>query len=252
MDITLKDKVAIVTGSTRGIGRATALLLAQAGALVFINGRDKTRMDEALGYFDKNKLKVYGVVGDVSDENFVKNFIASVNEQAGRIDILVNNAGGSEWKLLEELTTSYWDQSMNHNLKSAFLMSREVSAFMKRGENCKIINIVSTAALKGRSGGAHYIAAKSGLIGLTKALAKELGKFSIQVNAVAPGLTNSDLSRGVYTDEIFYKVASVTPLKRLADPEDIAKTVLFLSSSLADFITGQVLIVDGGLVTENQ
>lgn len=264
--LNLENKVAIVTGSTRGIGRAIALILAENGALVFVNGQDKTFTEKTVKEWSNKGFKVYGLAGDVSDEQFVKRFIQGVFEKAGRVDILVNNAGISEWQFLEDLSSQSWDRYIDINLKSNFLMCREVSSMMKKQKSGKIINISSVAGIRGRVGGVHYVASKSGQIGLTKALAKELGPFNIQVNAVAPGLTDTDLSRSISTQidaffsgsknteisnhnhsqKVFDERAHETPLKRVAEPIDIAKVVLFLASPLSDFITGQVLVVDGG------
>lgn len=264
--LNLEKKVAIVTGSTRGIGRATALMLAENGVLVFINGKNKTLVQETVKEWGNRGFKVYGLAGDVSDESFVKRFVQYALDKAGKVDILVNNAGISEWRFLEDLSSQSWDTYLDTNLKSNFLMCREVALAMKKQKSGKIINISSTAGIRGRVGAVHYVASKSGQIGLTKALAKELGSFNIQVNAVAPGLTDTDLSRSISTQlgaffsgsqnteisnrnhsqKVFDQRAHETPLKRVAEPVDIAKVVLFLASSLSDFVTGQVLVVDGG------
>src|SRR3989344_6268976 len=230
----LKGKVAVVTGSTRGIGKATARSLAKAGAMAFISGRDKTFLEDMVAEFRKEGLNACGFVGDVSDEKIVQPFIGSVLERYGQIDILVNNAGGAEVRFLEDINVAAWDASINHNLKSAFLMSREVVPVMKKQSNGKIVNVASVAGIAGKVGGIHYSAAKGGVIALTKALAREVGKYNICVNAVAPGLIETELSHKNYTTAFFENTAKRTPLGRVGRPEDIAGVILFLASPLAD------------------
>ncbi len=247
-DINLSNKIALITGSTRGIGLATAQLLAQQGAHVFINGRNSDEVAKVTREYREQGLNFEGMAGDVSDEKFVKKIISFAARETGRIDILVNNAGISEKRMLEEITEERWDAFLDNNLKSSFLMCKEAAPIMKKNKRGKIINISSIAGIIGRIGGAHYAASKGGLIGFTKTIAKELGPSNIQVNAIAPAITDTDLSRKVSAEySIFFKkVAQGTPLGRIASPNDIAKTILFFSSSLSDFITGQVLIVGGG------
>lgn len=247
-DFNLKNKVAVVTGSTRGIGLAIADLLAESGAHVYLNGLDKIMVADCVDARKKNTLAVDGIAGDISDETFVKLFIQTVYAKESRIDILVNNAGISEFKFVEDIEAKAWDTLLGTNLKSVFLMCREAAPLMKKQKFGKIVNISSVAGLIGRLGGAHYSASKGGIIGLTKTLAKELGPFNIQINVVAPSVTDTDLSRKISgnNQKFFDKVARETPLKRVAKPEDIAGAVLFFSSSLSDFVTGQVLVVDGG------
>ena len=249
MDLfSVKNKVAIITGSTRGIGRATALCLAAQGAIVYINGRGKVVVEKYVNELRNEGFSADGCVGDVSDEKFVKQFIQYVFEKNGCLDILINNAGISEIRLLEEIDFEAWSKFINNNLTSVFLMCREAARLMKQQRNGKIINISSLAAFRGRIGGAHYAASKSGIIGFTKTIAKELGPFNIQVNAIAPGIVNTEMPRRNTEkyQSFFDAVTRGSPLRRITQPEDIANTVLFLSSSLSDAITGQVLTVDCG------
>lgn len=246
----LKGKVVIVTGSSRGIGRACALLLAEHGARVFLNGRNEEVLQQTVADFNGRGLAVDGIAGDVSDEHFTQQFISDVFDKMGRIDILINNVGGTDRRMLEDTDALLLEKEMSVNLKSAFFMSRAVLPVMKKQGGGKILNIASTAGISGRIGGAHYVAAKSGLIGLTRALAQELGKYSITVNAIAPGLTSTDRTRRLYQQDVFERVAKNTPLGRTGEAEDTAKVALFLVSPLSDFISGQVISVDGGATHE--
>lgn len=252
----LINKVALVTGSTRGIGRAIARKLLANGAVVFINGRTKTLVDETISEWQKEGLSVFGFSGDVAKENTVKELIRAVIKECGRIDILINNAGGGGINYLEEIESAEWDEIMNNNLRSAFLVSKEVVPLMKKQKSGKIINISSTSGINGKVGGTHYSAAKSGLIGFTKSLALELGSYNIQVNSIAPGFMDTDRIRRAYSDNKIYPanmaevVALKTPLGRIGCPDDVANSALFLSSGLSDFITGHVLIIDGGKIIQ--
>lgn len=245
-DLGLKNKTAVITGSSRGIGKAIAVVLAENGVSVFINGRNKDAVEATVQEFLKKGLNAHGFAGDVSNEKEVKNFIDSVRGYSSKIDILVNNAGISEVRPLEEITKDIWDKYLNNNLTSAFLMCREVLPYMKQQGGGKIINISSVAGIEGRSCGTHYSSSKAGLIGFTKALSKDAGRLNIQVNCIAPGVIDTDLTRRLISKSSLEEVINKTPLGRIGRPEDIAKAVLFLSSDLSDFITGQILIVNGG------
>lgn len=244
----LRGQVAIVTGSTRGIGRACARELAEHGAHVFLNGRNEETLQDALADFRGQGLIVDGTAGDVSDEHFTREFISGVLAKENRIDILINNAGGTDWKMFEDMDTALWERDINANLKSAFLMSRAVLPIMKQQKGGRIVNMASVVGIHGRSGGAAYVTAKSGLIGLTKALSQELGKYSIAVNAIAPGLIDTDHAHHMGGQDYFEREAKKTPLGRVGTPEDVAKVALFLSSSLSQFVSGQVIVVNGGMI----
>src|SRR3989344_423870 len=246
--LSMKNKVAVITGSTRCTGRAIALSLAAQGASVYINGRGKTGVEECVSEFKSKDFDVEGYAGDVSDEKFVKQFVDYVFKKRGHLDILINSAGISEVRPLEEISSEAWDKFIGNNLTSVFLMCREAAPLMKQQRGGKIITITSLAASMGRTGGAHYAASKSGIIGLTKTIAKELGPFNVQVNAIAPGVVNTEMPRrnSENHQSFFYALKRGSPLRRITQPEDIANAALFLSSPLSDAITGQILTVDCG------
>lgn len=245
-DLNLKNKIAVVTGSSRGIGKAIAFALADSGAVVYMNGKNEDHIKKAVEEAKELGFRVDFLTGDVSDEAFAKIFTRSVFNKSGQIDILVNNAGISEWRLLEDVDMKSWQNVLNNNLNSAFMMSREAVQYMKSGGG-KIINIASTVGIRGRRGGVHYVASKGGLISITKAMALELAPLNINVNAIAPGLVDTELAHKICPSSVFRKVKEETPLGRIGSPNDIAQAVLFFSSTLSDFITGQVLVIDGGL-----
>lgn len=237
-------KVALVTGGSRGIGRGCALELARAGYDIAINfagneeAANKTVEDiKALGV-DAEAFKF-----DVSDKDAADNGVAKVLERFGRIDVLVNNAGITRDGLFMRMSADNWNAVINTNLSSAFNVSQPVVKVMMKQRCGAIVNMASVVGVSGNAGQANYSAAKAGLIGLTKTLAKELGSRGIRVNAVAPGFINTDMTKDLDTS----KFLDYIPLKRLGEVEDIAKAVKFLAVD-TDYVTGQVLEVDGGLI----
>ncbi len=237
-------KVALVTGGSRGIGRGCALELARAGYDIAINfagneeAANKTVEDiKALGV-DAEAFKF-----DVSDKDAADNGVAKVLERFGRIDVLVNNAGITRDGLFMRMSADNWNAVINTNLSSAFNVSQPVVKVMMKQRSGAIVNMASVVGVSGNAGQANYSAAKAGLIGLTKTLAKELGSRGIRVNAVAPGFINTDMTKDLDTS----KFLDYIPLKRLGEVEDIAKAVKFLAVD-TDYVTGQVLEVDGGLI----
>ena len=237
-------KVAIVTGGSRGIGRACALELARAGYDIAINyagnseAAEKTVADiKALGV-DAAAYKF-----DVSNKEQVDKGISEILEKFGRIDVLVNNAGITRDGLFMRMSAENWDAVINTNLSSAFYVSQPVVKVMMKQRSGAIVNMSSVVGVSGNAGQANYSAAKAGLIGLTKTLAKELGSRGIRVNAVAPGFINTDMTKDLDTS----KFLDFISLKRLGEVEDIAKAVKFLAVD-TDYVTGQVLEVDGGLI----
>ena len=237
-------KVALVTGGSRGIGRGCALELARAGYDIAINfagneeAANKTVEDiKALGV-DAEAFKF-----DVSDKDAAYNGVAKVLERFGRIDVLVNNAGITRDGLFMRMSADNWNAVINTNLSSAFNVSQPVVKVMMKQRSGAIVNMASVVGVSGNAGQANYSAAKAGLIGLTKTLAKELGSRGIRVNAVAPGFINTDMTKDLDTS----KFLDYIPLKRLGEVEDIAKAVKFLAVD-TDYVTGQVLEVDGGLI----
>ena len=240
----MSEKLALVTGASRGIGKACAIELAKAGYDVIINYAGN--VDAANKTVEE--IKTLGVDAaaykfDVSNPEEVNANIAEIIEKYGRIDILVNNAGITRDGLFMRMSEENWNAVINTNLSSAFYVSQPVVKVMMKQRSGAIVNMASVVGVSGNAGQANYSAAKAGLIGLTKTLAKELGSRGIRVNAVAPGFINTDMTKDLDTS----KFMDFIPLKRLGEPEDIAKAVKFLAAD-AQYVTGQVLEVDGGLI----
>lgn len=247
----LASKVALITGSSRGIGRATALKLAGLGASIVVNGYGyptvAAEVEETAVAVRALGSQALGIVADVGQPQEVARLVQQSIAQFGKIDILVNNAGITRDNLLLRLSEEDWDQVININLKGAFLCCREVARSMIRQRWGRIINISSIIGLVGNAGQTNYSAAKAGLIGLTKSLAKELASRSITVNALAPGFIETDMTARL-GDKVRQELLRQIPVGYLGSPEDVAEAVAFLASERARYITGQVLRVDGGLV----
>ncbi len=244
MKIDLTGKNALVTGSTRGIGRAIAEAFVESGAMVAVVGRDQQRADEAAGAIG-NAAK--GFAADVSDTAAVTKLIDDVEKAFGSIDILVNNAGITRDNLVMRLKDEDWDAVQNANLRGAFASIRAASRGMMKRRSGRIINVASIVGLIGNKGQANYAASKAGLIALTKSVAKELGSRNILVNAVAPGFIETEMTASM-TPEAREALGKQIALERLGSARDVAAIVAFLASDLASYITGQVFIVDGGMV----
>ncbi|NLW24182.1 MAG: 3-oxoacyl-[acyl-carrier-protein] reductase [Clostridia bacterium] len=241
-------QVALVTGASRGIGRAIALELAKKGAKVAVNyagSQDKAL--EVVKEIESFGGEAIAVQADVSDNTQVTQMIKTVEEKLGPINILVNNAGINRDNLLMRLKEEDWDQVMATNLKGVFNCTKAVIRVMMKERKGKIINISSVVGLSGNIGQSNYAASKAGIIGFTKAMAQELASRNIQVNAVAPGFITTDMTQQL-TSEMQEQILNRIPLKRFGKPEDVANAVSFLASPAADYITGQVLCVDGGMI----
>jgi 3-oxoacyl-[acyl-carrier protein] reductase len=241
--IDLSGKTAFVTGSTRGIGRAVAGLLHAAGARVAIVGRDLERARAAAAELGERTL---AVAADVSDATRVEAAIAATEKELGPVDILVNNAGITRDNLVLRMSVAEWDDVLRANLTGAFHTTKAVLKGMMKRKQGRIINVTSIIGLTGNKGQANYAASKAGLIGFTKSVAKEYGGRGILVNAVAPGFIDTDMTAALPPEAQAAMLGGIT-LGRFGRPEDVAGAVLFLASDLAGYITGQVLVVDGGL-----
>ncbi len=243
----LKDKVAVITGSSRGIGRAIALKLAGLGAKVVVNYRTNVEAaQEVVEAIQAQGGQAIAVQADVRDAEDAKRLVKAAQTTYGGLDILVNNAGTTRDTLLARMSEEDWNLVINTNLKGAFNCTKAVIRPMMKQRYGRIVNITSVAGLTGNPGQANYSAAKAGLVGFTKAVAKEVGSRNITVNAVAPGYIPTDLTASL-PQELVEKAIEMTPLGRAGMPEDIANAVAFLVSEEASFITGVALRVDGGL-----
>lgn len=244
-----KKRVALVTGASRGIGRATAVALAKDGCDVVINyaGNEKAADETAKACQATNPdIETLTVQADVSDDAAVANMVGQIKKQFGRIDILVNNAGITRDNLIALTKPEDFDAVIATNLRGTFLCMKHVSRLMMKQRSGRIINISSVVGLRGNAGQVTYAASKAGIVGMTKSIAKELASRNVTANAIAPGFVETDMTDAM-TDKAKKAAASEIPLGRLGKPEDIANAVCFLASDAADYITGQVLAVDGGM-----
>jgi len=246
-DQILKDKVALVTGASRGIGKAIAERFAEAGASVVICARNDELLKQVAAEITSKGQKCLALRADVTSENDVDGTVKKTLDSHGRLDILVNNAGIVRDNLIVRMKAEDWDIVLSTNLKSAFLFISAAARPMMRQRMGRIINITSVVGIRGNMGQANYAASKAGIIGLTKSAARELASRNILVNAIAPGFIATDMT-GQISGEHRELIMKEIPLARLGQPEDIANTALFLASDRAGYITGQVINVDGGMV----
>jgi 3-oxoacyl-[acyl-carrier protein] reductase len=242
----LAGRVAIVTGGSRGIGFAIASRLAEDGASVVVSARDAGRLDRAVKELEAHGAPVLGVAADSARREDADRLVDTAKQQFGRIDVLVNNAGITRDALFIRMKDEDWDAVLDVNLRGVFLVTRAVSKTMVRQKTGRVINITSTAGAMGNAGQANYSAAKAGVIGFTKATARELAHWSITVNAVAPGLIDTDMTAAIPVAAREAMLAQI-PLGRAGTARDVAEMVGFLAGDEAAYITGQVFHVNGGL-----
>ena len=245
--MSLSGRVAFVTGASQGIGRACALKLAAEGAAVALAARNQDKLNELVNEITAATGKAAAFALDVTDEEQIKSTIKAAIAQFGKIDILVNNAGITRDQLLIRMKRSDWDAVLQTNLTSAYLCSQAVASPMLRQRWGRIINITSVFGQMGQAGQANYAASKAGLIGLTMAIARELGSRNITCNAVAPGFIETAMTE-VLSDEIRQSATKQIPLGRVGTADDVASAVAFLASDEAAYITGHVLNVNGGML----
>jgi 3-oxoacyl-[acyl-carrier protein] reductase len=242
----IEGRVAIVTGGSRGIGAAISRVFGRNGAKVCINYNTSVADAKKIGdQFSANHWDHLLMQGSVTDKEFIRDMVTAVMEKWGRIDIVVNNAGITRDKNLLFMSDDDWDAVMDIDLKSAFYLSKEVISTMIAQRSGRIINISSLTALMGRDGQSNYGAAKAGLIGFTKSLAREVAQYDILVNAIAAGLIDTRMTKKL-KKELLEKLIELIPLQRIGAPEEIANAALFLASDLSSYITGTVLNVTGG------
>lgn len=241
-------KTAVVTGASRGIGREVALLLAREGASVAVNySGSKERAEEVVAAIEADGGRAIAIQANVTDPDSVKAMMDETLQTFGSIDLLVNNAGITKDNLLMRMKEDEWDAVIDTNLKGVFLCTKAVSRQMMKQRSGRIVNMASVVGIAGNAGQANYVAAKAGVIGLTKTTAKELAARGITVNAVAPGFITTDMTDALGED-VREQLLSSIPLGSLGRPEDVAKAAAFFLSDDASYITGQVLNVDGGMV----
>lgn len=240
----LENKVAIITGGTRGIGYETVKLFVQNGAKVILFGSKEQSVNSALEKLEKENIIVDGYFPNLGSFEEIEETIKKIYQKYGRIDILINNAGMSANKKIEDTTIEEFNNIINLNINAAFYMAKAVVPYMKQQKSGVILNTSSMVSLYGQPSGVGYPTSKFAINGMTKSLARELGKYNIRVNAVAPGVTNTDMVASLPKEIIDPLIRSI-PLGRIGEPKDIANAFLFLSSSMADYITGTILSVDG-------
>jgi 3-oxoacyl-[acyl-carrier protein] reductase len=245
--MTLSGRVALVTGASQGIGRACAIRLAEAGATVALASRSQEKLDQVAQHIVAAGGKAAAFPIDVSDEEQIKAVFKAIIAQLGKVDILINNAGVTRDQLVMRMKRSDWDTVLNTNLTSAYLCTQQVIGSMLKQRWGRIINITSIFGQTGQAGQANYASSKAGLIGLTMAIAREVGSRSITCNAVAPGFIETAMTSAL-PDELKQTALKTIPLRRIGSPEDVAHAVAFLASEQAAYITGHVLNVNGGLL----
>lgn len=243
----LEKKIAVVTGGAQGIGREIALLFAREGADVALLDRDADALEKTRAEAEALGRRALAVVADVSRIDETQQAVNKIIDSMGRIDILVNNAGITKDNFLLRMSEAEWDAVIAVNLKGAFAMTRAVAKVMLKQRAGRIINIASVIGLVGNAGQANYAASKAGIIGLTKSVAKELASRGITANAIAPGFIETRMT-GVLPEAVRQKILAGIPLGRYGTPAEVANAALFLASGLSSYVTGQTIVVDGGMV----
>ena len=242
------DKVAMITGATRGIGKQIALTLANEGYNIVLNYRTKNdELIQAKNEIESKNVKCLTVQGDVTNFEDCKQMIESAIKEFGKIDVLINNAGITKDMLLARMKKEDFKQVIDVNLVGTFNMTKNVISYMMKARNGRIINISSVVGIAGNAGQTNYSASKAGIIGFTKSLAKEVASRNILVNAVAPGFIETNMT-DILKQEVKDEIAKNIPLKRMGTPKDVANVVKFLASEDSSYITGQVISVDGGMI----
>jgi 3-oxoacyl-[acyl-carrier protein] reductase len=246
ISVDLSDQVALVTGASRGLGKAVAIELARNGAKVACVARNVEKLEETVAQISQAGGQAIALACDVKDRQSVDSLIETIIQDWEKLDIVVNNAGITRDTLLPRMSDDEWDDVILTNLRGAFLFCRAVALYMMRARYGRIINMSSVSGLIGNMGQTNYSASKAGLIGLTRSLSRELAARKVTVNAVAPGFISSDMTEAL-GDLALEDAKKRIPAKRLGSPEDVAAAVLYLASPAAAYVTGQVLVVDGGM-----
>lgn len=243
----LKNKIVVVTGAGQGIGKATAIRFANEGSKVVVAEYNSTTGNAVVDMITESGGNSLFVQVDISNRKSVQKMVSETMKKFGRIDVLVNNAGVIDDVTLKKMTDEQFDRVVNVNMKGTFICAQEVATIMREQEYGVILNAASVVALYGNFGQTNYVASKAGIIGMTKVWARELGKYNIRVNAVAPGFIQTDMVKDI-PEEVLTASLQHVPLKRMGQPEEVAATYCFLASDDACYITGTVISVDGGSV----
>ena len=245
----LQNQIALITGTSRGIGKAIALKLGKDGATVIGTATTDEGVKSISNYLNEAGIKGKGIILNVNDTDQIRNLFTEIRKEFGEVTILVNNAGITRDDLLVRMKDEKWDEVIGTNLKAIFRLSREVLRSMMMARSGRIINVTSIVGSTGNAGQANYAAAKAGILGLSKSLAREVGSRNITINCVAPGFVDTDMTRAL-SEKQQQDLLQHIPLKRLGEPEDIASAVAFLASPSAGYITGSTLHVNGGMYME--
>ncbi len=245
-DFSFKNQVVLITGGTRGIGKEVARAFAQAGAQVILTGRNPDQAQQAAADIRSQGLLAEGMACDVTNQQNVEEIINKILDKHKALDILVNNAGVTKDNLLLRMSEADWDAVIDTNLKGIFICTKIVAKVMLKARKGRIISIASIIGITGNAGQANYAASKAGIIGFTKSVAKELASRGITANAVAPGYIQTDMTSQL-KEQVQAEILKSIPLGRFGSPQDVAGACLFLASESASYITGQTLVVDGGM-----